>query len=407
MIVTEADSNTALPTCASPGPHGFPHAELNRGTGWLHLCNGLDPVRDGGMVPSILGMTGALSRLKEGVTIVTPTPSRLDLTKLADGLTLKGPETDLEAAVRAAEVVHLHGLWQVHTRRGARAARAARVPYLIAAHGMAEPWALRHKRWKKRVYLALVEAKNLKRASCLHALARPEIAHLRSIAPWTPICFVPNGVDLAPFDNLPPRSVLETRYPELAGKFVLLFFGRVHVKKGLDLLAEALCRIIPDHRDLHLVVAGNDDGAWAPFRDRMANLGLADSMTYLGHVAGERARQVWGAADAFVLPSYSEGFSMAVLEALACSLPCVITTACHFPELAAAGGGIEVAPTAESVTVGLRDLIERTPVERARLGQAGRRLVEEHYTWDRQAERLASVYAWLKGGGPPPEPVVP
>jgi glycosyltransferase involved in cell wall biosynthesis len=377
------------------------------GTGWLHLCNGLDPVRDGGMVPSILGMSGALSRLNGGVTILTPTPSRIDPTQLSPGVTLKGPESSLEAAVRAAEVVHMHGLWQVHTRRGARAAHTARVPYLIAAHGMAEPWALRHKRWKKRVYLALVEAKNLRRASCLHALARPEVAHLRRIAPWAPICFVPNGVDLAPFDHLPPRSILEAQFPELKGKFVLLFFGRVHVKKGLDLLAEALIRATRDHRDLHLVIAGTDDGAWVPFRDRMEKVGLAGSITYLGHVAGERARQVWGTADAFVLPSYSEGFSMAVLEALACSLPCLITTSCHFPELAAAGGGIEVAATAESVTQGLRDLIERTPAERARLGQAGRRLVEERYTWDRQAEQLASVYEWLIGGGPAPEPVVP
>ena len=394
MIATRAEG---LTTCTSS----------NRRSGaWLHLCNGLDPVRDGGMVPSILGMTEALSHLNEGVTIVTPTPSRLDQIQVAEGLTLKGPDTDLERAVTAAEVVHMHGLWQVHTRRGARAARAARVPYLIAAHGMAEPWALRHKRWKKRVYLALVEAKNLRRASCLHALSLPEIAHLRNIAPSTPICFVPNGVDLAPFDDLPPRSVLEAQYPELKGKFVLLFFGRVHIKKGLDLLAEALSRTVPEHRDLHLLVAGTDDGAWVPFRDRMSSLGLADSMTYLGHVAGKRARQVWGAADAFVLPSYSEGFSMAVLEALACSLPCLITTACHFPELAAAGGGIEVAATAESVTQGLRDLIERTPAERARLGQIGRRIVEENYTWDRQAERLASVYAWLKGGGTAPAAVV-
>ena len=99
--------------------------------------------------------------------------------------------------MRSAEVVHLHGLWQAQTRRGARAAIAARVPYLVAAHGMAEPWALRHKYWKKRIYLALVEAQNLRRASCLHALSRPEIGHLRALAPWTPIGFIPNGVDLA------------------------------------------------------------------------------------------------------------------------------------------------------------------------------------------------------------------
>jgi glycosyltransferase involved in cell wall biosynthesis len=374
--------------------------------GWLHLCNGLDPVRDGGMVPSILGMTSALSRLRAKVAIVTTTPSRLDSLQPVDGVTIHGPETDMERAVRSAEVVHLHGLWQTQTRRGALAARRSYVPYLIAAHGMAEPWALRHKRWKKRIYLALVEAKNLRRASCLHALSRPEIGHLREIAPWTPICFVPNGVDLAFSDDLPPRSAFEAKHPEIKGKFVLLFFGRVHVKKGLDLLADALGRIATDRPEVHLLIAGHDGGALSPFRDRMAHLGLSERMTYVGHVASERARQVWAAADAFVLPSYSEGFSMAVLEALACRLPSLITTTCHFPEVAAAGGAVVVTPHVDAVTRGLRELLERTPDERARLGLNGRRLVVDHYTWDRQAERLASVYKWLRGGGPPPDVVI-
>ncbi len=375
-------------------------------SGWLHLCNGLDPVRDGGMVPSILGMTGALGRLRREVTIVTPTPSRLTENAIPDAITLKGPETDLEASVRTAEVVHLHGLWQSHTRRGARAAHAARVPYMIAAHGMAEPWALSHKRWKKRLYLALVEAHNLRRASCLHALSRPEIGHLRKLAPWTPVCFIPNGVELTPFDSLPPRQTLEAECPELAGKFVLLFFGRVHKKKGLDLLAEALGRVVPAHPNLHLLIAGTDDGALSPFRDRMAELGLTRRITYLGHVAGQRAQAAWSAADAFVLPSYSEGFSMAILEAMACRLPCLITTACHFPEAAAAGAALVSDPTADSVTQRLRELIEFTADERNRLGANARRLVEAHYTWNHQAARLAAVYDWLSGGGPPPESVI-
>jgi glycosyltransferase involved in cell wall biosynthesis len=397
-----ANRSPRLPRCAARPDNSSP--PLAR-SGWVHLCNGLDPVRDGGMVPSILGMTGALGRLRSGITIVTPTPSRLDDIAVPAGLTLKGPETDLEASVRTAEVVHLHGLWQAHTRRGARTARAARVPYLMAAHGMAEPWALRHKRWKKRVYLALVEARNLRRASCLHALSRPEIGHLRKLAPWTPICFIPNGVDLEAFDNLPPKSALEAECPELAGKFVLLFYGRVHVKKGLDLLAEALGRVAPDHPEVHLLIAGTDDGALSPFRDRIAELGLTRRLTYLGHVAGERARRVWAAADAFVLPSYSEGFSMAILEAMACRLPCLITTTCHFPE---AAGGAAVITTADSaaITRGLRELLERTADERLQLGENARALVEAHYTWDRQAERLAGVYDWLAGGGAPPEVVI-
>ena len=210
---------------------------------------------------------------------------------------------------------------------------------------------------------------------------------MRKLAPWTPICFVPNGVDLARSTTCPPRSVLEAEYPELAGKFVLLFFGRVHVKKGLDLLAEALGRVAPDHPDLHLLLAGNDDGALSPFRDRMAELGLTRRMTYLGHVAGERARQVWAAADAFVLPSYSEGFSMAILEALACRLPCLITTACHFPEAAAAGAAVVVEPRRLDgchPRACANCSSERPTERRTASARNGRRLVEA-YTWDRQA----------------------
>src|SRR5277367_5775518 len=109
MIATQVDSNGVLATGAS---------SERRASGCLHLCNGLDPVRDGGMVPSILGMTGALNRRNGAVTIVTPTPSQVDKSRLANGLTIKGPEADLEQAVRTADVVHMHGLWQLHTRRG-------------------------------------------------------------------------------------------------------------------------------------------------------------------------------------------------------------------------------------------------------------------------------------------------
>ncbi|MGO9600831.1 MAG: glycosyltransferase [Isosphaeraceae bacterium] len=373
---------------------------------WLHLCNGLDPVRDGGMVPSILGMTGALCRQGADVTIVTPTPSRLEAGVVQTGLRLDGPESDLEAAVSSAALVHMHGLWQEHTRRGARAARDAGVPYLIAAHGMAEPWALRHKGWKKRLYLALVEGRNLRHAACLHALSRPEIDHLHRLAPHTPICFIPNGVDLDFASHLPGRAELERAHPELVDKFVLLFFGRVHVKKGLDMLAEAMGELGARFPALHLLVAGKDDGAWQPFSERMESLGLSQRVTYLGHVGGRCASQVWAAADAFVLPSYSEGFSMAILEALACSLPCLITTSCHFPELASAGGAIVVEPRTPAVTQGLHELLDRTNRERRRLGQIGRALVESQYTWDQQARRLESVYQWLAGGGPVPECVL-
>jgi glycosyltransferase involved in cell wall biosynthesis len=388
--------------CENPAPH----ADLAPPRRRVHLCNGLDPVRDGGMVPSILGMTGALSARGEAVTIVTPTDSRLGDTRLPDGIELRGPRFPLDEAVAGADVVHIHGLWQAQTRLGAKAARRFRIPYLVAAHGMAEPWALRHKSWKKQIYTALVEGKNLRHASCLHALTRPEVGHLRALAPATPIALVPNGVDLAPFEDLPPREAFDRRFPECAGKFLVLFFSRLHAKKGLDLLASALGVLAGDRPDLHLVIAGNDDGARSPFEQHVTALGRADRVTFLGHASGPLARAAWGAADAFVLPSYSEGFSMSILEALAARLPALVTTACHFPELEARCAAITVEPNAADVTSGLRKLLEMSPDEQRDMAGRGRELVEASYTWDRQAQRLAELYQWLDRGGPEPSAVV-
>jgi glycosyltransferase involved in cell wall biosynthesis len=371
----------------------------------VHICNGLDPIRDGGMVPSILGMTGALAAQGGRVTIVTPTESRLRDTPLPAGIDLHGPEFHMDSALKDAGVVHIHGLWQAQTRRGAKLARRHRVPYLVAAHGMAEPWAMRRKFWKKQIYTALIEGKVLRHAACLHALTRPEVGHLRALAPATPIALVPNGVDLSPFDDLPDRDEFDQRFPECAGKFLLLFLSRLHAKKGLDLLAAAFGSVATEWADLHVVLAGNDGGAKQLFDQQIRDLGLDDRVTYLGHASGEAARRAWGAADAFVLPSYSEGFSMAILEALAARLPAIITTACHFPELRDAEGAITVNPTTSEVTQGLRSLREMSPAERLAMADRGRRLVESRYTWDRQAERLAELYRWLDQGGTEPAAV--
>ena len=178
---------------------------------WLHLCNGLDPVRDGGMVPSILGMTGALVPAREpSVDDRHAHASRSARSPCPSGAGKNSGAGDRPRSRRplGRDRAHARALAGPHPP-GCQSGSRARVPYLITAHGMAEPWALRHKRWKKSLYLALVESKNLRRAACLHALSRPEIDHLRRLAPWTPICFVPNGVDLGLFDDLPARAVLE------------------------------------------------------------------------------------------------------------------------------------------------------------------------------------------------------
>jgi glycosyltransferase involved in cell wall biosynthesis len=372
----------------------------------LHLCNGLDPTRDGGMVPSILGFTGALARRGLRTEIVTPNASRRSSFLVPDGVHLIGPHRDFAAHVERADIVHVHGLWQYQSRAGARWSRRLGVPYLITAHGMVDPWALRHKAWKKRTYLALVEARNLRCAACLHALARPEVEHFRAIAPRAVVALIPNGVDLEPFDALPDRAELESIHPGLRQKFLLLFMGRIHAKKGLDLLEAALKRSFAARDNLHLLLAGRDEGAERPFLQSMREAGFADRVTCFGHVAGSEAKALWGAADAFILPSHSEGFSMAVLEALAARLPVIVTTACNFPELERTRGGLVVAPTREDVGGGLMHLLDQSSAERRDMALRGRALVERDFSWPEQGRRMDEVYRWLAGGGPAPDFVV-
>ena len=367
--------------------------------GWVHLCNGLDPVRDGGMVPSILGMTGALAaRQAEPVTIVTPTPSRLGRQPSPPGVTLRGPETDLEAVVRGAEVVHMHGLWQAQTRRGAgwrggrraipdRGARDGRAVG-VASQGVEEDDLHRPRRGQEPPP-RLVPA----RAS------RPEIGHLRALAPADAGLLRPQRRRSRPLDDLPARGALEAEFPELAGKFVLLFFGRLHVKKGLDLLAEALAvdrAISPNSTSCWPATTTGRSGRFAT----VARTPYSSRVTWVGHVAGER-RQAGLGRGRRVHPAelqrrvqHGRPRSAGVPPARADHDGLPLPRARRRRR-----GGIVVEPTAEGVTTGLRALLERSSDDRRTLGRRGRMLVEQHYTWDQQAQRLAEIYRWLAGGG--------
>ena len=375
--------------------------------GWLHLCNGLDPVRDGGMVPSILGMTGALAGWEATSRSSRPRPRDSTPGRSRRDCDSKGPETDLEAAVRSAEVVHMHGLWQEHTRRGARAARAAGVPYLIAAHGMAEPWALRHKRWKKRLYLALVEVAE---SSPRSLPARAVAARDRPPAPArsrTPICFVPNGVDLAPStSHLPATSRTRAKHPELEGKFVLLFFGRVHVKKGLDLLAEALGQLAPELPRAAPACRRQGRRRLEPVlrADRAAGLSRAR------HLAGPRRRRACqpglGSGRRLHPAQLQRGLQHGDPRGSGLLAPLLDH---HRLPLPRAGRGRRGhrrrAPDSDAVTQGLRELLERTDRRSPAAGQNGRRLVESSTPGTgRPTARLG--LRWLAGGGAP-ECVVP
>lgn len=307
---------------------------------------------------------------------------------------LRGEEPDL---------VHLQGLWMYPSVVCARWNGRTGRPYVVSPHGMLDPWALRMSAWKKRLAAWLYENRNLHRAACLHALCEAEKAAIRAYGLRNPVCVIPNGVDLPEATSGRRRSWEDER---TAGHAVLLYLGRLHPKKNLVRLLEAWAlaqRKGPQACRWRLVLAGWDQGGYeARLRQAAEELGVADSVWFLGPQFGEGKDATLGRADSFVLPSLSEGLPVAVLEAWAYGLPVLMTPECNLPEGFAAGAAIRVSTDAEGIARGLMELFEVSEPERRAMGERGRRLVQEKFSWPKIARQMKGVYEWVLGGGPRP-----
>lgn len=297
------------------------------------------------------------------------------------------------------DLLHIHGLWQPHCHGSAQAARRLRLPYMISAHGMLEPWALAQKKWKKQLYAAWRERPNLRRATVLRALTEVEAEDYRRFGLTNPIVLIPNGVEPAP--ALSP-DLFWGQYPHLRQQPFLLFLGRLHPKKGVDLLCRAFARVRPLAPEWHLVIAGPDSGhTQASLAALARELGVATRVTFTGLLSREQKASALAAARCYVLPSHSEGFSMAALEALAAGVPALVTRQCHLPEVSVERCGWEAEPTVDSLEQALCAVVACSTTDLAARGARGRALVERRFRWQPIGQQLAEVYQWMLGGPAP------
>lgn len=302
----------------------------------------------------------------------------------------------LSESIRNAAAVHVHGIWDVHCGLGCRQAHAARKPLIVSAHGMLDPWALRSKRWKKKIYWLLKERISLSKATCLRALTKAEAGQYRRMGLRQPVAIIPNGISLPDRGH---RESLFLQYPYLRDRKIVLFLGRLATKKGLQILTSAWATLHRDFPEAHLVLAGPDaDGTEGELLRMVEEQGLASRTTFTGMLDGELKWSALQAAHVFVLPSFSEGFSVAALEALGCGTPCILSRACYFPEVEAAGAGWEVDPDCRSLVGALRNSLEQCPSERASMSEKAAALVQSRFRWEVVGAQLTETLDWLLGG---------
>lgn len=308
------------------------------------------------------------------------------------------PELGRTLRTVSCDLIHSHGLWMYPDIAVRRAAQWLHVPLVVSPHGMLDGWALRHAAWKKKLAGQLFTNRALHHAACLHALCESEYRSIREYGLTSPVCVIPNGVDLP--DDAAPRPADD------AGK-TLLFLGRIHPKKGLEnlLRAWAAARGLGDSHDgWRLMIAGDGpSGHERRLRDMARDLAVERNVVFRGPLQGHGKQAALAQADAFVLPSHSEGLPMAVLEAWAHRVPVVMTRECHLPEGFAVGAALEVRPEPESIAAGLQRLFSMDRRQLRAAGEKGRALVERRFTWPTVASAMADVYRWLRSGGPQPD----
>jgi glycosyltransferase involved in cell wall biosynthesis len=296
----------------------------------------------------------------------------------------------LAASVGGFDVVHLHAVYLWPIWAGARAARAHGVPYVISPRGMLVPELMRRKsRWVKAAWIALIERTNLEAAAAIHATSSVEAGHLSGFG-WKlpPIATIPHGVDDPPPPSAAPLSS-DIAAATAQGPLVLAF-GRISWEKGLDRLIAAL----PQTPTARLVVAGDAADGYAASLVAQARAGGVDGRVTIvaRHVEGADKEALFGAARMLAMPSLSENFGIAALEAMRRGVPVLTTPDVGMSEIVRASGAgrvVDVAPA--SIAAGINAILDDPAGSRA-MGEAGRAHVVAHYGWPSVARRMADLY---------------
>jgi len=374
----------------------------------LHFTQALEPLRGGGMGLSTIALHRQfLGMGVESMLCATygEAPQRgadgvLEFRRVKPDFLYYSPEMRERARqlVASADIIHGHGLYVGTNYLMGSEARRQQRPLVYHTHGFLDPWILNRSRWKKRLVHWLFEDANFKHVRLWRALTVKEADQIRSQGIKGPVVVVPVGLDVADFD-VPYRAGEEIETPLVPGlvkqrSHRAVFISRLHPKKGLEILLSAWANLGAERREWELIIAGPDEGGYAARVDELIEeLELGDSVRRVGKISHDAKVKLLKSADLFVLPSYSEGFTTAILEAMAAAIPVVATSECNFPELFQQGGGWECRATVESLTEALRQGLAASATERQQRGGVGRRLLEREYTWESVCRRLLQACA--------------
>jgi glycosyltransferase involved in cell wall biosynthesis len=298
----------------------------------------------------------------------------------------------LQIEARTSDLIHVHTLFLYPTYAGYRAAVGARKPVVVSPHGSLDPWIRERGRLRKLATHLAWQRRLFRQTAALHATTAEEHALWPKYARRRPHFVVPAGIELAEFRNLPDGGAFRRELGIGDDEPLIVNLGRVARKKGIDILVQATARLHRAGLPAHVAVVGPDDENLTPALACLAEREQIGSFVHFtGFREGHAKLEALAAATVWALPSHTENFGIAVVEALAAGCPVLVSTEVNLaPRIAAAGAGLVVAPTVEASAEGLRTLLADDAL-RLRVATAGRALAAR-FDWSEIGARMLDAY---------------
>ena len=383
----------------------------------LHVIPSISPVR-GGPSKAALEMVQTLIHRGIEAEIVTTNDSGLDLlpVPLGEKIEYQGvpvwffprfspPSSSLrEFAFSAAltqwlwrsisqyDLLHVHAIFSCPSTVAMTIARYQGVPYISRPLGQLCHWALEQAKTKKQFYLNLIERGNLNHAKVLHFTAELERQEVQPLNLHAPNVVIPLGLNLPKL----PETIASPEQP-----YTLLFLSRLHLKKGIENLLEAWEHLKPENWQLVIAGSGDDEYVKA-IRSRLETLASKRSIKLIGAIEGEAKWDLYHRASLFVLPTFSENFGIVVAEALGCGVPVITTKGAPWSDLVTYDCGWWIDIGIDPLIIALQQAMTLSCEERQAMGQRGRKLIEQHYSWQQTSHKLIEVYDAILNDRPIP-----
>ena len=305
----------------------------------------------------------------------------------------------LRDTVEKDYVIHSHGMWRMPHIYPSWIAKEKSAPLVLSPRGTMSSWALANSPVKKRLFWAVLQKKAIEAASCIHATGNPEYYDIRRNGVEKPVCIIPNGIDIPELRN---QHRLENTAANQGSKEIL-FLGRLHPVKGVDILIRAWAAISDSRPGWHLRIVGPSNSRYAKkLTDQIYSQRISRCFID-GPIYGNEKQQAYQSAQLYVLPSHSENFGMTVAESLANGTPVITTSNTPWAELDTKRCGWSIDLSQENLVHTLLEATALQEGELRKMGLRGREFMRECYSWDSVASQMNEVYSWLLEGAEIPE----